>query len=56
MNENQLAYWNHDDATKTFTHPVNMEWLQKHLKSDSRILDYGCGYVRKGDEHDRSSF
>lgn len=46
MNENQLAYWNQDGATKTFTHPIDMEWLRKYVKPDSRILDYGCGYGR----------
>lgn len=44
--ESQIAYWNHEGATKTFTHPVNMDWLQEHLKPNARILDYGCGYGR----------
>lgn len=40
------TYWNGEGAIKTFTHPVNMDWLQKHLNPDARILDYGCGYGR----------
>ena len=44
--ESQIAYWNGEGATKTFTHPVKMDWLQEHLKPDARILDYGCGYGR----------
>lgn len=44
--ENQIAYWNHEGEAKTFTHPVNMDWLQKHLIPNARILDYGCGYGR----------
>ena len=44
--ESQITYWNGEGATKRFTHPVNMDWLQKHLKPNARILDYGCGYGR----------
>jgi SAM-dependent methyltransferase len=46
MNEAQALYWNREGATKTFTHPVNLDWLQKHLEPKARILDYGCGYGR----------
>lgn len=42
----QLAYWNQEGATKTFTHPVNLDWLQTHLQPRAKILDYGCGYGR----------
>lgn len=44
--ESQIAYWNHEGATKTFTHPVNMDWLQEYLTPEARILDCGCGYGR----------
>lgn len=42
----QAAYWNGEGAAKTFTHPVNVDWLREHLQTDARILDYGCGYGR----------
>lgn len=32
--------------SKTFGHPVNIERLAELLRSDSRILDFGCGYGR----------
>ena len=44
--ESQLSYWNQEGTTKTFTHPVNLDWLRKHLEPKARILDYGCGYGR----------
>jgi SAM-dependent methyltransferase len=44
--ESQVSYWDREGTTKTFSHPVNMDWLRKHLKPDSRILDFGCGYGR----------
>jgi SAM-dependent methyltransferase len=46
MSEPQVSYWNREGITKVFRHPVNMDWLREHLKSDARILDYGCGYGR----------
>jgi SAM-dependent methyltransferase len=45
-NNRQVEYWNREGATKTFTHPVNLDWLRKHLEPKARILDYGCGYGR----------
>jgi SAM-dependent methyltransferase len=39
-------YWEREGATKTFTHPVNLEWLARYLGPECRILDYGCGYGR----------
>ena len=44
--ESQISYWDREGTTKTFSHPVNMDWLREHLKPDARILDYGCGYGR----------
>jgi SAM-dependent methyltransferase len=41
----QAAYWDGVGATKTFTHPVNIDWLAE-VSRDARILDYGCGYGR----------
>ncbi len=31
---------------KTFTHPIDREWLQIFINPADRILDYGCGYGR----------
>ncbi|GAA3454148.1 class I SAM-dependent methyltransferase [Dactylosporangium matsuzakiense] len=35
-------YWNGPGATKTFTHPLRLEWLP----AGARVFDYGCGYGR----------
>lgn len=40
-----LSYWEGAGAAKTFTHPLNLDWLAR-VSRDSRILDYGCGYGR----------
>ncbi len=44
--ESQISYWNREGTTKTFSHPVNLDWLRESLTPDARILDYGCGYGR----------
>ncbi|MER5642421.1 class I SAM-dependent methyltransferase [Kitasatospora sp. NPDC002227] len=41
----QLAYWDGAGAAKTFTHPVEHEWLAGVSRA-ARVLDYGCGYGR----------
>ena len=41
----QIEYWDSVGATKTFTHPVNLDWLER-VNRNARILDYGCGYGR----------
>ncbi|MEU0564646.1 class I SAM-dependent methyltransferase [Nonomuraea sp. NPDC005983] len=41
----QIAYWDTVGAEKTFTHPVNLDWLAT-VSRQARILDYGCGYGR----------
>jgi SAM-dependent methyltransferase len=43
--ENQRRYWDTAGATKTFTHPVDFDWLRS-LDRTARLLDYGCGYGR----------
>lgn len=40
-----VAYWNGTGAAKTFTHPIQLDWL-RGVDPDARILDYGCGYGR----------
>ena len=42
----QRPYWDRVANEKTFTHPVNAEWLSRSISTDARILDYGCGYGR----------
>jgi SAM-dependent methyltransferase len=38
-------YWDANAEALTFHHPVALEWLRS-LSTESRILDYGCGYGR----------
>lgn len=45
--DNQHLYWNKVAATKTFTHPLNLELLGQYLpQKDAQIIDFGCGYGR----------
>jgi len=44
--EHQLEYWNREGPRKSFGHPLNLERLSQWLSTDSRILDFGCGYGR----------
>lgn len=43
---NQNEYWDSVAWEKTFTHPLNLDVFTDHVPTDSRILDYGCGYGR----------
>jgi SAM-dependent methyltransferase len=42
----QIDYWDRVARKKRFSHPLRAEWLARYLNSESRILDYGCGYGR----------
>ena len=44
--ERQRPYWDRAAALKTFTHPIEHDWLAGHAMRSDRILDYGCGYGR----------
>lgn len=44
--DNQSEYWDNVAALKTFTHPLDLPFLNSFLPKDSKILDYGCGYGR----------
>ncbi|MEO6550103.1 MAG: methyltransferase domain-containing protein [Ferruginibacter sp.] len=44
--DNQTNYWDSVAEQKTFTHPVNLNILNKYLDKDAIIVDYGCGYGR----------
>jgi SAM-dependent methyltransferase len=44
--DRQLDYWNREGPFKSFGHPLNLERLCDLLLTNSRILDFGCGYGR----------
>jgi SAM-dependent methyltransferase len=44
--DNQKEYWNSVAEIKTFTHPLDIELLNRFLKKQSVIVDFGCGYGR----------
>ncbi|MEU6068884.1 MULTISPECIES: class I SAM-dependent methyltransferase [Streptomyces] len=43
--DSQVPYWDAASATKTFTHPLHLPWLDG-VDRHAAILDYGCGYGR----------
>ena len=44
--DRQFDYWNREGPQKSFGHPLNFGRLSQWLTTDSRILDFGCGYGR----------
>jgi len=44
--DDQRPYWDRVAPDKTFTHPLNRDWLTATIGRGDRILDYGCGYGR----------
>jgi ubiquinone/menaquinone biosynthesis C-methylase UbiE len=42
----QSSYWNTVASKKTFNHELDWSYLQKNIKAESKVLDYGCGYGR----------
>jgi SAM-dependent methyltransferase len=44
--DNQKEYWNKIAEIKTFTHPIDLELLNRFLNKQSIIVDFGCGYGR----------
>ena len=44
--DNQKEYWDEVAEIKTFTHPIDLELINKFLNKKSRIVDFGCGYGR----------
>lgn len=44
--DDQREYWNRVADIKTFTHSINFHVFENVVNTDSRILDYGCGYGR----------
>lgn len=47
---NHQQYWDSVAGAKTFTHPLNIDVFRHHVPTESRILDYGCGYGRTVNE------
>lgn len=44
--QDQRPYWDEAAARKTFTHPIDRDWLARFVPTSARVLDYGCGYGR----------
>ncbi|MDO0934212.1 hypothetical protein QQY66_21885 [Streptomyces sp. DG2A-72] len=53
--DSQTAYWDAAAATKTFTHPLHVPWLDG-VDRHAAILDYGCGYGRTMEALDEQGF
>jgi len=46
--DNQKTYWNKVAEVKAFTHPVDIDLIEKYIDKQHSILDFGCGYGRVG--------
>lgn len=44
--QDQRRYWTERGRHKTFTTPFRMDIFKKHVATDARVLDFGCGYGR----------
>lgn len=53
--DSQVPYWDAVAATKTFTHPLQLPWLDG-ISRHAAILDYGCGYGRTMEELEQHGF
>lgn len=42
----QVDYWDRAAASKTFTHPLDLTLLARHVAPSASVLDYGCGQGR----------
>ncbi|NUP48675.1 MAG: class I SAM-dependent methyltransferase [Catenulispora sp.] len=42
-------YWDRTGTTKTFGHPLELNWLEA-AGPDAAVIDYGCGYGRLAGE------
>lgn len=42
----QVPYWDRVAGEKRFSHPLRIEWLNRHAGPRTRILDFGCGQGR----------
>ncbi|WP_433224206.1 class I SAM-dependent methyltransferase [Microtetraspora malaysiensis] len=53
--DSQVSYWDAVAATKTFTHPLHLPWLDG-ISANAATLDYGCGYGRIMEELEQRGF
>ncbi|MDN3027064.1 class I SAM-dependent methyltransferase [Streptomyces sp. S.PB5] len=53
--DSQVPYWDAAAATKMFTHPLHLPWLEG-VSRHAAILDYGCGYGRIMKELEQHGF
>ncbi|MFJ9567120.1 class I SAM-dependent methyltransferase [Streptomyces fuscichromogenes] len=53
--DSQVAYWDAAAATRTFTHPLHLPWLDG-IDRHAAILDYGCGYGRTMERLEQAGF
>lgn len=44
--QQQKQYWDKVAYEKEFRTPLQIDLLQRYLRPDAAILDYGCGYGR----------
>ena len=42
----QQEYWDAIAPAARFSHPLNPAWLERFVRMDRKILDFGCGYGR----------
>jgi SAM-dependent methyltransferase len=54
--DNQTSYWNKVARSKTFTHPLDLNFLGEFLSKDSLIIDFGCGYGRIVEQLNNNGF
>jgi SAM-dependent methyltransferase len=52
----QTAFWDSAASSKTFTHPLPLDFFISYLPLSARILDYGCGYGRTCAELDEAGY
>lgn len=52
----QVSYWDRVAHEKRFSHPLRLDWLERHSNQQARILDYGCGYGRTLAELSQAGF
>ena len=54
--EPSIRYWDRVAHQKRFSHPLQLNWLERSLDRQARILDYGCGYGRTLAELESAGF
>ena len=44
--DDQQDYWDRVAFEKSFSHPIESEWLERWADPHARVIDFGCGYGR----------